>query len=87
VPVDFESQELASELVSAAFTRTEPAIFVWGGFIVYLTPRAARTTLEYIAERTGPVDGVLGHSPKQRDSRRMLPHMKFVLSRSSPARS
>jgi methyltransferase (TIGR00027 family) len=31
VPVDFETQDLAGELESAAFTRNEPAIFVWLG--------------------------------------------------------
>ncbi len=40
VPVDFETQDLAAELESAAFVRTEPAIFIWLGVIFYLTPSA-----------------------------------------------
>lgn len=30
-------------------SRKEPTIFVWFGVIFYLTPSAARSTLEYIA--------------------------------------
>lgn len=61
VPVDFETQKLAAELASAAFTRTEPAIFVWLGVIFYLTPSAARSTLEYIAGQAQPVDVVFDY--------------------------
>lgn len=49
VPVDFETQTLATELESADFVRTEPAIFVWLGVVFYLTPGAAHATLQYIA--------------------------------------
>ena len=34
VPVDFETQDLAAELESTTFTRTEPAIFVWLGVVL-----------------------------------------------------
>ncbi len=61
VPVDFETQELAAELESASFARTEPAIFVWLGVIFYLTPSAARATLEYIAGQAQPVDVVFDY--------------------------
>jgi methyltransferase (TIGR00027 family) len=61
VPVDFESQELATELESAAFVRTEPAIFIWLGVIFYLTPSAARATLEYIAEQAQPVEVIFDY--------------------------
>ncbi|GAS95599.1 methyltransferase [Mycolicibacterium canariasense] len=65
VPVDFETQDLSAELESTAFTRTEPAIFVWLGVIFYLTPSAARSTLQYIAGQAQPVEVVFDylHSP------------------------
>jgi methyltransferase (TIGR00027 family) len=61
VPVDFETQELAAELESTAFTRTDPAIFVWLGVVFYLTPSAAHTTLEYIAGQAQPVEVVFDY--------------------------
>ena len=61
VPVDFETQDLAAELESTTFTRTEPAIFVWLGVVFYLTPSAARTTLEYIAGQTQPAEVVFDY--------------------------
>ncbi|UGU32556.1 class I SAM-dependent methyltransferase [Mycolicibacterium smegmatis] len=61
VPVDFETQTLASELESASFSRTEPAVFVWLGVIFYLTPDAAGSTLDYIAGQARPVDLVFDY--------------------------
>lgn len=49
VPVDFETRTLAAGLAAGGFARTDPAVFVWLGVVFYLTPGAARTTLEYIA--------------------------------------
>lgn len=61
VPVDFETQDLATELEFAAFVRTEPAVFVWLGVIFYLTPSAARATLEYIAGQAQPVEVIFDY--------------------------
>lgn len=61
VPVDFETQDLATELESAAFSRTEPAIFVWMGVVFYLTPNAARATLEYIAGQAQPAEVIFDY--------------------------
>lgn len=61
VSADFESQNLAAELASAGFARTEPAVFVWLGVIFYLGPSAARATLEYIAGQTPPVEVVFDY--------------------------
>ncbi len=61
VPLDFETQDLAGELESTTFTRTEPAIFVWLGVVFYLTPSAVRTTLEYIAGQTQPAEVVFDY--------------------------
>jgi methyltransferase (TIGR00027 family) len=61
VPVDFETQDLAAELESAAFTRNEPAIFVWLGVIFYLTASAARSILEYIAGQAQPVEVIFDY--------------------------
>ncbi|WP_327152099.1 class I SAM-dependent methyltransferase [Nocardia sp. NBC_01329] len=61
VPVDFEIDTLATRLDAAGFSRTDPAVFVWLGVVFYLTPDAARTTLEYIAGRSGPVEVIFDY--------------------------
>ncbi|TSD99653.1 class I SAM-dependent methyltransferase [Skermania sp. ID1734] len=64
VPVDFETEGLARGLESAGFSRTEPAIFVWLGVVFYLTPDAARTTLQYIAGQCEPVEVIFDYLQK-----------------------
>jgi methyltransferase (TIGR00027 family) len=61
VPVDFETQTLATELESAGFSRTAPAVFVWLGVVYYLTPEAANATLAYIAGQAQPVEVVFDY--------------------------
>lgn len=61
VPVDFETQALATELESAGFARTAPAVFVWLGVVYYLTPDAAHATLAYIAGQARPVEVVFDY--------------------------
>ncbi|AFU01133.1 class I SAM-dependent methyltransferase [Nocardia brasiliensis] len=61
VPVDFETDLLATELASAGFSRSEPAVFVWLGVVFYLTPDAATATLEYIAGQAAPVEVVFDY--------------------------
>ena len=61
MPVDFETDTLATELEAAGFSRTDPAVFVWLGVVYYLTPDAARATLEYVARHTGPVEVVFDY--------------------------
>jgi len=61
VPVDFETRTLAAGLDSAGFARTDPAVFVWLGVVFYLTPSAARATLEYIAGQAQPVEVVFDY--------------------------
>ncbi|MVU77449.1 SAM-dependent methyltransferase [Nocardia sp. ET3-3] len=61
VPVDFETDTLAAGLGSAGFLRTDPAVFVWLGVVYYLTPDAARATLEYITEQSEPVEVVFDY--------------------------
>ena len=61
VPVDFETQALATELEAAGFSRTDPAVFVWLGVVYNLTPEAAHTTLAYIAGQAGPVEVVFDY--------------------------
>jgi methyltransferase (TIGR00027 family) len=61
VPVDFETDTLAAGLESAGFSRTDPAVFVWLGVVFYLTPDAARTTLEYIARQSEPVEVIFDY--------------------------
>jgi len=61
VPVDFETQTLATELDAAGFSRTDPAVFVWLGVVYYLTADAARATLAYIAGQAQPVEVVFDY--------------------------
>lgn len=61
VPVDFETQTLATELESAGFRRTDPAVFVWLGVVYYLTPDAVHATLAYIAGQARPVEVVFDY--------------------------
>ncbi|WP_336082688.1 class I SAM-dependent methyltransferase [Nocardia sp. SSK8] len=60
-PVDFETETLATGLAAAGFDRTAPAIFVWLGVVVYLTPTAIDTTLAYIAAQATPTDLVFDY--------------------------
>ncbi|WP_433593631.1 class I SAM-dependent methyltransferase [Nocardia sp. CA-145437] len=60
-PVDFETDSLAARLEAAGFVRTDPAVFVWLGVVFYLTPDAARTTLDYIAGQSEPVEVIFDY--------------------------
>ncbi|MFE5284964.1 class I SAM-dependent methyltransferase [Nocardia sp. NPDC056611] len=60
-PVDFETDSLATRLEAAGFVRTDPAVFVWLGVVFYLTPAAARTTLDYIAGQSEPVEVIFDY--------------------------
>ncbi|WP_063034160.1 class I SAM-dependent methyltransferase [Nocardia grenadensis] len=61
VPVDFETDTLATRLEAAGFNRTDPAVFVWLGVVFYLTPDAARSTLEYIARQSEPTEVIFDY--------------------------
>ncbi|MEU1981982.1 class I SAM-dependent methyltransferase [Nocardia sp. NPDC019395] len=61
VPVDFETDTLATRLAAAGFDRSEPAVFVWLGVVFYLTQDAVRNTLEYIAGQSEPVEVVFDY--------------------------
>lgn len=61
VPVDFETESLATKLEIAGFVHAEPAVFVWLGVIFYLSPDTAHATLEYIAGQAQPVDVVFDY--------------------------
>jgi len=49
VPVDFEHQQLATQLAAAGFDTTRPAFFAWLGVVPYLTHAAFHSTLALIA--------------------------------------
>lgn len=49
VALDFEHQTLAEGLEQAGFDRGTPAFFSWLGVVPYLTLKAFRTTLDYVA--------------------------------------
>lgn len=61
VPVDFETDSLATRLEVAGFSRADPAVFVWLGVVFYLTPDAVRATLEYIACQSEPVEVIFDY--------------------------
>lgn len=61
IPVDFEKDDLASELEATTFCRDEPAIFVCLGVIFYLTTDAVYATLEYLGRQHPPVEVVFDY--------------------------
>ena len=61
VPVDFETDTLATELESAGFSRTDPAVFVWLGVVFYLTGDAVQATLEYVADQSAAVEVIFDY--------------------------
>ncbi|WP_020660516.1 class I SAM-dependent methyltransferase [Amycolatopsis benzoatilytica] len=71
VPLDFETGTLAAALAAAGFQRSEPAVFVWLGVVFYLTPAAARATLDYIAGQARPAEVVFDYlQPADNDEER-----------------
>ncbi|MEO6773708.1 MAG: class I SAM-dependent methyltransferase [Kofleriaceae bacterium] len=45
IPVDFAVDDLASALVAGGFDRDRPALFVWEGVSMFLSPAAVRATV------------------------------------------
>lgn len=71
VPVDFETDLLATGLASAGFSRSEPTVFVWLGVVFYLTLRAVRSTLTYIASQAQPSEVIFDYlQPADTDEER-----------------
>jgi methyltransferase (TIGR00027 family) len=56
-PVDFEHHTLAEGLAEAGFNARQPAFFCWLGVVPYLTLRAFRSTIDFIASLP-PTSGV-----------------------------
>jgi methyltransferase (TIGR00027 family) len=61
VPVDFEHQTLAAELLAAGFHAGIPAFFSWLGVVSYITLEAFRATLSFIAEQAAGTGLVLDY--------------------------
>ena len=59
VPVNFEQQQLETELVAAGLDPAQPAFFSWLGVTPYLETPAIRATLATIARLAGDVGGVV----------------------------
>ncbi|MCX4094739.1 class I SAM-dependent methyltransferase [Nocardia sp. alder85J] len=72
VPVDFETDTLATRLADAGFDRTDPAVFVWLGVVFYLTPEAVGGTLEYIAGHCAPAEVVFDYLADTDEDRAQL---------------
>ena len=58
VPVDFECQSLAEQLLATGFNPSTPTFFAWLGVVPYLTREAFRATLSFIAAQP-PGSGVV----------------------------
>lgn len=72
VPVDFEHQQLATQLVSAGFDATVPAFFAWLGVVPYLTQEAFRSTLSLITSLPGGSGVVMDYA----QPRSALPYLE-----------
>jgi len=57
-PVDFEHQQLRTQLEASGFEAVAPAFFAWLGVVPYLTQQAFRSTLSLIAA-SAPGSGVV----------------------------
>lgn len=66
VPVDFEHQSLANQLKTAGLNPVAPTFFAWLGVVPYLTLRAFRETLRFIAAHP-PGSGVVFDYGQPRD--------------------
>jgi methyltransferase (TIGR00027 family) len=49
IPADFEKEDWLTRLVSAGFTPSQPALFIWEGVVPYLDQEAVKDTLRKIA--------------------------------------
>lgn len=58
VPVNFERQDLATELTRAGLDPATPAFFSWLGVTMYLTRESIRQTLTVVARAVGETGGV-----------------------------
>ena len=72
VPVDFEHQQLATQLAAAGFDSSRPAFFAWLGVVPYLTHAAFRSTLTLIASCPSGSGVVMDYS----QPRSALPHLE-----------
>jgi methyltransferase (TIGR00027 family) len=72
VPVDFEHQQLATQLAQAGHDATRPTFFAWLGVVPYLTPAAFRSTLSLIASSPAGSGIVMDYG----QPRHALPHLE-----------
>jgi len=59
VPLDFETQTLATALREAGLECAQPAFFSWLGVTMYLTPDAVMATLRYVASTLPEHSGIV----------------------------
>ena len=59
VPVDFERQELATQLAAAGLDPSQPTFFSWLGVVHYLEPEAREATLRAVASLSGATGGIV----------------------------
>lgn len=59
VPVDFNSETLASRLAESGYNDEIKTVFIWQGVTQYLTLAAVDDTLSFIANHSGPGSSVI----------------------------
>ena len=82
VPVDFEHQQLATQLAEAGLDTSRPTFFAWLGVVPYLTLEAFRSTLALIASQPAGSGAVLDYG----QPREALPPLERLARDSMSAR-
>jgi len=59
VPVDFEAQDVSTELENAGLDATAAAFFSWLGVTTYLSRESIRSTLGFVAAAVKPAGGLV----------------------------
>jgi len=59
VPVDFNTQALASRLLESGYDPALKTLFIWQGVTMYLTPAAVDETLVFVARCSGPGSAIV----------------------------
>jgi methyltransferase (TIGR00027 family) len=59
VPVDFNTQSLGERLKSAGYNENSKTLFIWQGVTYFLTTAGVESTLEFIANHSGPGSAVV----------------------------
>jgi methyltransferase (TIGR00027 family) len=59
IPVDFDTQRLSERLPAGGYNVRGKSLFIWQGVTMYLTPEGVDSTLDFIANHSGPGSAVI----------------------------